>query len=210
MRQHLCALALAALSASPALAQVEEELDASVGAIASGLIGDSDAEGVFEVYPAEHDVVVRHIRSGLICRMPETSANRLIIFPEAARGEDVACETSDGRETIRIFATRFSFATTLRAQIDGAAAVIQRQHPDAQPFTAATAIADSGQPASRTAQFIIAANGARSYTRVSVALVDGWVIKLRYTAPAANDAAAREAAQLSGRYWAGLLDDLQR
>ncbi len=211
MRQLVCALALAVFSVGPALADPpEEELHASPGAIATGLIGDSDAEGVFEVYPAEHDEVVRHIRSGLICRMPETSANRLIIFPQAVRGEDVACETSDGHEVIRLFATRFSFQTTLQAQIDGATAVVMRQHPDARPFNASTAIAATGLPESRTTHFIVSNNGVRSYTRVSIAIVHGWVIKLRYTAPAADDTAAREAAQLSGRYWAGVLGDMQR
>lgn len=209
MRQLLCALALAALSAAPVFAdEPEAELNASPGAIATGLIGDSNAEGVFEVYPSEHDVVVRHIRSGLICRMPEANANRLIIFPQAARGEDVACETTDGHETIRLFATRFPFNTTLQAQVDGASAVIARQHPDARAFAASTAIAATGLPESRSAHFIISNNGVRSYTRVSVAVIDGWVIKMRYTAPAADDTAAREAAQLSGRFWAGVLQEM--
>lgn len=209
MRQLLCALALAALSASPARADPPEgELQASPGAIATGLIGDSGADGVFEVYPSEHDVVVRHIRSGLICRMPEDHANRLIVFPQAARGEDVACETSDGRETIRVFATRFSFPTTLQAQIDGASAAIVRQHPDAHPINLSTAVALTGLPESRSAQFIISNGGVRTYTRVSVAVINGWVFKMRYTAPAADDTAAREAAQLSGRFWAGVLQEL--
>lgn len=209
MRQLLCALALAALSATPAFAdEPEGELNASPGAIATGLIGDSNAEGVFEVYPSEHDVVVRHIRSGLICRMPENNANRLIIFPQAARGEDVACETTDGHETIRLFATRFPFATTLRAQIDGASAVITRQHPDARPFPFSTAIAATGLPESSSAHFIVTNDGVRTYTRVSVAIIGEWVIKMRYTSPAADDTAAREAAQLSGRFWASVLQEL--
>lgn len=210
MRQLVCALALAALAASPALADPPAgELNASPGAIATGMIGDADAEGVFEVVPAEHTIAVRHTRSGLVCRMDPNDANRLIIFPQAARGEDVGCETSNAREDIKLYATRFSFATNVNQQIQGASAAIQSHFPGATPYQMALRASSDGLPPSQSAHFIIRGeNGAREYTRVSVAMIRGWVIKLRYTAPAATDAAAQQDALMADRVWAEVLSEI--
>ena len=209
MRQLFCALAFA-LIAAPAWAQgTEEEPQASVGSLASGLIGDADAEGVFDIVPAEHQVAVRHTRSGLVCRMDPNGANRLIIFPEAARGEDVACETSDGNATIKLYATRFSFRTNVADQLAGSATAIQHHFPDARPFQMTLRASADGLPPSQTAHFLVhEANGPQQYTRVSVAMIHGWVFKLRYTAPAANDAAAQQAALVADRVWAEALSEI--
>lgn len=210
MRTLFCALALSVFGLGPARADPPQgELNASPSAIASGLIGDADAEGVFEIVPAEHQVAVRHLRSGLVCRMDPNDANRLIIFPQAARGEDVGCETSNAREDIKLYATRFSFATNVNQQIQGASAAIQAHFPGATPYQMALRASSDGLPQSQSAHFIIRGeNGARAYTRVSVAMIRGWVIKMRYTAPAASDASAQQDALMADRVWAEVLSEV--
>ena len=134
MRPLLCALALSLIALAPARADPPEgELNASPGAIADGMIGDADAEGVFEVVPDEHLIAVRHTRSGLVCRMDPAHANRLVIYPQAARGEDVGCESrSDSGEMIKLIATRYSVQATLDDQVRLTESLIRRQFPDAR------------------------------------------------------------------------------
>jgi|CXWL01.1.fsa_nt_gi hypothetical protein len=208
MRRLLCVLAFVA---TPAFANPPEaELNASHGALSDGLIADAGAEGVFEIVPAQHMIAVRHIRSGLICRMAPENANRLILFPRAARGEDVACETSNEHETVRLFATRFSLETNLDQQIVGAAAAIRAHFPNAQSYEATLDIASDSLPPSRTAQFLATqADGARLYTRASVAQIGDWMIKLRYTAPAPDDAAAREGERMSNSIWRAAFQEIR-
>lgn len=209
MRRLVCAIALS-LIAAPALADPPEgELQASPGAIASGLIGDSAAEGVFEVAPDEHLVAVRHARSGLVCRMAPDNANRLVIFPQAARGEDVACDSSDGRQTITLYATRFSFATTLDEQAVGAEAAIRQRYPDAQVVPLA-ANGNSTQAPHRTLQFLVhrQSDRARMFTSASIAIIGEWVIKSRYTVLAPDDAAIREGQRMAEATFAVTLGDL--
>jgi hypothetical protein len=209
MRRLMCALALA-LIASPAFADPPRgEPRASSGAIGLELIADANAEGVFELLPSEpHTIVLRHARSGLTCRMSADAANRLIVFPQAARGEDVACETTAAGETIVLFATRFSFATSLDEQIAGVEAAVQRHFPDAQPYAATREIASDTLPPHRSAAFIVTRAGQRTFTSASVAQIGDWVIKLRYTAPAADDAAARRAETTAGRTFAAALAEI--
>lgn len=210
MRRIILALALGLCASGVAFADPPTpEPQASPGAIASGLIGDADAEGVFEIVPTEHLVAVRHIRSGLTCRMDPNNGNRLVIFPQAARGEDVACESSsDNHTTIKLYATRFSFRTNIADQVSGSVAAIQQRYPDARPFQIALRASSDGLPPSQTTHFLITEGGVQEYTRVSVAMIRGWVFKLRYTAPAANDAAAQRAALTADRIWAQTLDEI--
>ena len=208
MRRLVCALAFV-LIARPAWGQGSEgEPAASIGSLASGLIGEADAEGVFDIVPAEHEIAMRHTRSGLVCRMDPNGANRLIIFPEAARGEDVACETTNGHATIKLYATRFSFHTTMAEQISGSAAALRQHYPDAQPFQMSSRASMGGLPPNQTAHFLVRESGVQQYTRVSVAMIRGWVFKLRYTAPAASDDAARQAALAADRIWVETLSDI--
>ena len=209
MRALFGALALSFI-AWPALADPPEgEPQASAGALGLELIADAGAEGVFETLPSPpRTIVVRHARSGLVCRMDVDHANRLLIFPRAARGEDVACETSADGETVVLFATRFSFDTTLDEQIRGAEAAIMRHYPDAQPYAATIALNSDTLPAHRSAAFVVTRDGARTFTSASVAQVGEWVIKLRYTTRAPDDAAARAAAGAASRTFGAALEEI--
>lgn len=207
MRGLWCMLAIA-LAAAPALAQ-EAEPNAASGALGAELIAASRAQGVFVAEPsAPHTVVVRHPSSGLLCRMGADAANRLVIFPQAAFGEDVACESERDGVSIRLFATRFPFDTSLDQQAHGAATAIERLYPGAQPFRGAQPVADQGLPPHRTIAYLVERQGARSFTSASVAKIGDWVFKLRYTSPAADADAARAASAAAERTFSAALREI--
>jgi len=200
MRPLVVTVALS-LAATPALADAPQA--------ALDLIAGANAQGVFEAAASEPGaIVVRHPRSGLVCRMGAGATNRLLVFPQAARGEDVACETVIDGVTVVLFATRFSFATSLDEQIQGVESAIRQRYPDAAPYAATREISSDALPAHRTAAFFVRRDGARCFTSASVAQVGEWVIKLRYTAPAGDEEAARQAEAAAGRAFAATLADI--
>jgi hypothetical protein len=193
----------------------ERELRASPGVFALELIAEANAEGVFEAAPSEHDVVVRHIQSGLVCWMPEDNTNALTIFPQSVRGEDVACDSHSESEFQTLYATRYPRPAGLDEVFEGAIGALLHRFPDGAPYKPG---AIKGAPAlgpaprgSRTARFVIVGeDGLRRYTRVSLAVIDGWVLKLRYTRIAEDDfalIAAEETAEIS---WIAALDQFMQ
>ncbi|MBI3440106.1 MAG: hypothetical protein HY054_15890 [Proteobacteria bacterium] len=214
MRRIIGALVL--LSSAPALAQqppvstVSPVSAPAPPSAAAALIAAASAPDLFEALPSDTQVVVRHSRSGLTCRMHSSWRNRIMIFPDAARGEDVACESTNGSANIRLYATRYSFRTTLDQQINGAIAVIRQTSPDARDYTPTIAQAFPGLPATRTADFLLtrASNHAQMYSHVSVAMVSGWVYVLRYSAPAADAAAAHQAEIAAHALWQDTLGEV--
>lgn len=207
------ALALLSLTllALPALAQ-EEDLRAAPDALDYGLIETADAEGVFESIP-DGQVSVRHTRSGLVCRFDREANGRLILFPGLPRGEDVGCDFPDGPATITLYATRYPAPTTIAEQVQAAAAHIRLRFRDARIETPEIGMEMSIDgaaplPESRTERFIVTfPDGRRLYTRVSVALIEGWVIKMRFSQDAPDEAAATAAEMASGLQWMATLQD---
>jgi hypothetical protein len=212
MRRFLCAVTLAIFGlAAPAFADPPEgELQAAPGSIAIGMIESASAEGVFDLV---HDgqVTVRHVRSGLVCHfLRDGAGGRLVVFPQAARGEDVACDSSDGRESVTLYATRFSFPTTLDEQVVGADAAVRRRFPDARALPAPPDAVGAQMPARRLIQFLVAraSDGAPMYTSASVAIIGEWVIKLRYTVLAPGESAVREGQLMSQAIFAEALGEM--
>lgn len=220
MRRLLLSLAFA-LSAAPAFAQgTEDEPQAAPGSIATGMIEEADADGIFELVH-NGQVSVRHIGSGLRCDfLRDGSGGRLIVFtptPSAApaqlpaipRGDDVACEMNEGGAQVRYFATRYPFGSTLEEQIAGVESAIRRRDPRATPYPGQTIRnTDDGLPMRRTTRFIITHDGVRTFTSASVARIGDWILKLRYSAPAADDAAAAEADQMAASLFDGALQQI--
>jgi hypothetical protein len=135
MRSLACALVMFA-AATPALAQTAPADQQA----ARDLIATAQADGVFEPLSSDaNQIVVRHQRSGLVCRLAPGNTNRLVIFPQSARGEDVACDSHDTRQYVTIYATRYPFETNLEEQAAGAENAIRQRFPDAQPFAASAA-----------------------------------------------------------------------
>lgn len=203
MRRLLLTLALA-LGAAPAWAQgTEAEPQAAPGSIAIGMIEHAGATGIFDIVH-NGQVSVRHLRSGLRCDFNREGSGRIIVFappaaapgeePAIPRGDDVACEMNEGSTHVRYFATRYPFGSTLEEQLNGVEAAILRRDPAAARYPGVTVRnAENGLPMRRTARFIQTQNGARVFTSASVARVGDWILKLRYTAPAPDDAAAAAA-----------------
>lgn len=205
MRRLLVTLAFA-LGAAPAFAQsTEEEPQAAPGSIATGMIEEANAIGIFDIVH-NGQVSVRHLRSGLRCDFDREGNGRLIVFgpaPGAAapaeplaipRGDDVACDMTEGAVQLRYFATRYPFGSTLEEQITGVETAIQRRDASAVRYPGvAVRDTEDGLPLRRTTRFIIVRDGARFFTSASVARVGDWILKLRYTAPAPDDAAAAQA-----------------
>lgn len=203
MLRIVVALTILLAWAAPAAAQT------APNALAQQLIAEGDATGVFEALPSERRVVVRHPRSGLVCRLAPDNRNRLIIFPQAARGEDVACDSTDGAESITLYATRFSFETSLDELMAGAAAAIRQRFPDARELAPIADAADAA-PASRSAHFAVtrADDGALMYTRVSIAFVGPWAIKLRYSIVTPDPEAVSRAEAAAAAIWSSALQEL--
>lgn len=207
MRRILCALALLAL-APAAWAQDEEEPAAAPGSIAEGMIDNANARGVFELIHSGQ-VSVRHIGSGMRCDFLRDGSNgRIVLFQGLPRGDNVACDSQEGDATVTFYATRFPFETTLDEQIRAAEAAIRQVSPDAALYLGETEIASDTLPAHISTQFILTRNGQRLYTRAAIAQIGAWTIKLRYTAPAPDDAAARRASENSWRTFVGKLEEM--
>lgn len=211
MWRVLCALAL--MAATPVWAQEaaqEAEPPAAVESLGLELIARSNAEGVFEVIASEQVIAVRHARSGLVCRLARDNSNRLIVFPQAARGEDVACDSTDGRERVTVYATRYSFATNAREQIEGASAALQASFPSATALPGpAAAPADGGLPPNVNARFSFTnAGGEQMFWRTNIAMVDHWVIKVRYTVVAPDAAARQNGERTADAVWRGVMGEL--
>lgn len=202
-------IALSMLLAAPARAQ---EAEPQAAPISPGLelIAAASADGVFELLPGEQIIAVRHTRSGLVCRMALGNANRLLIFPQAARGEDVACDSHDGRMGVTLYATRFSFETSLAEQIEGASAAVRTRFPGARALpTPVGASTEPGMPERASARFIVTnAEGAPTYSRIDVALVRGWAIKLRYSAIGDDAEAIQAADNAADAAWREVMGDV--
>lgn len=200
MRRLICALALSWIAIAPASAQDQSA--------ARAIIAAAGADGVFEPVGAENVVAVRHARSGLVCRLDPAFTNRIVLYPQAARGEDVSCDSHGaGNVFVTLYATRFGFETTLDEQLAGAADAIRQRYPDARPLPATGDVSEAGVPAQST-HFLVTRNGVQMYTRASVAQIGQWVIKLRYSAPAPDGAAAAAAEQTATALWRATLQEM--
>ena len=221
MRRLLVTLAFT-LVAAPAFAQgTEAEPQAAPGSIAIGMIEHADADGIFDLVH-NGQVTLRHTRSGLTCHfLRDGTGGRIIVFappaattpvnsePAIPRGDDVACDMTEGRTQTRYFATRYPFGSTLEEQITGVEAAIRRRDPGAVRYGGETLRnTEDGLPTRRSTRFIITHDGVRTFTRASVARVGDWILKLRYSAPAPDDAAAAQADQLADSLFDGALSEI--
>lgn len=212
MRFVLGAFALM-LMAAPASAQ-QTTAPASPAALGLELINQAHADGVFAPVPAERIVALRHLQSGMICRFDPGVTNRLTIFEEAPRGDDVACETGDGDETVALYATRYPAPTTSGQQLGLAGAALVQRFPTARairsPARADPALVRTMPPHNTRRYALTLPDGRAAYARVSVAVIGPWTIKLRYTAAAATPAEMQTREQTAFAIWRATLADFMR
>jgi hypothetical protein len=215
MKQSLCAFALAACLALPAYAQKPEPAPLDPVARAEAFIREQGAQGLFVAEPEQSEglILVRHVASGMRCRInPGEGADLGLFAPEvsgAALGEDVSCNSRNRLNVDTFYATRYPTPQTLEMQMELAVGQIRARFraleevapgpPDASFPPEIEALI----PESRTAQFIVR-DGERPFmTRVSIAIVDGWTIKMRWTGALGTDG-------LAGASWTHMLIDLVR
>ncbi|MEJ0059501.1 MAG: hypothetical protein WDM79_07995 [Terricaulis sp.] len=212
MRAWVCAFALWSITTSPLLAK-EEELRASPGGLAIGMLEHADAVDLFEVLPSEQ-IAVRHQRSGLICRFALEGDGRVIVFPGLPRGEDVGCDETSGNVSVTFYATRYPEPASVDALLAGGVQAIQARFPSATPYepTGApdTSLSTLPLPENRSARFhIFLQNGSPMFTRVSVVLINGWAFKMRFTMPGSDAESMQAADARADREWAALLEELR-
>lgn len=211
MRFAAAAVALFLIAAPSSAQDTTTAANASPGAIGLELINTSNATGVFTLLPAERIIALRHAQSGMICRFDPEAANRLMLFPDAPRGDDVACETGDVNETVVLHATRYPSATTNAQQADLASAALLERFPGAQRWAPARVARRSAAPALPphiTRRYAVTLpDGRRAYARVAVAVLDEWTLKLRYTAAAPDAAAMAGAESTAAAVWRSALND---
>lgn len=206
MRTFLSAVLFLAALSGAALAQQPVSVE--------DLIAAGNAQDVFVPLPGE-DARALHPASGLVCRFTPGGQNRIVLFDQGmSRGEDVGCDSFGPDLTVTLYATRYPEPTSMQEQIDGAVAAIMQRFDSAEPFTPGTEfhIERDGQPLpeSQTARFhVTLADRGPFYTRVSVAMVGGWVIKMRYTRRAESEASLRAADLAATMAWYAALAALQ-
>lgn len=194
MRRFLtgCGAALAALAlASTALAQAPAP-DAATKRAAAKAEGDAilakaGAAALFDNLSDQPDqdgaVVLQHKSSGLYCLFnPGRTDSEIVLFNP--NGDDVGCNSVTSFDSRTAYATRTTL--TLDQEIAAAVAALKVKYPKAKPYKATISpmiskiLASDKVPPSRTERFLVDGQ----YESVSVAVIDGWAIKLRLSGDA--------------------------
>ncbi len=151
---------------------------------------------------------LKHKASGVVCRFntgdPE---NKVIVFDDGPRGDQIACETGGEAGQRVVYASRAA-GRTLDDAFARDVAEMKKSHPDAQPYDLPDAVARSPilsmlntpqLPRSKTARFI----AGHQFTTVSSAMVGDWALEFRYSCPEERQDLA--AATLQPVLWLTLL-----
>lgn len=187
---------LALAGGACAAKSIDPWTDGAVRAEAEDLIQQADAGALFVSEPQGSLVGARHTASGLLCTFsPGERANRIVVYeqsrPRSARGDEVGCNSKLNGVFQSLRATRFAGRDDLDSAFRDAVDTVMRATPFAQPYQgdhAHDAEVDlDGRPLPlaphRTGRFVVELDGRKLYTRVSVAVVDGWGIKQWVTGP---------------------------
>lgn len=146
-----------------------------------------------------HDI--QHIQSGMLCNVPagdgETRLIYLHTFPEAPRGDDVACDYAFFGGKLTVYATRNS-GPTAKAVVADTGRFIVDHYPGARRVRALVPSGE-GVPVIEGAAYDVTMNGNPMRTKVLVARHGDWIIKIRATFPMNQDQAV--AADLHSSMW---------
>lgn len=185
MRSILIAVVALALSATQAFAQETQQTPLQAS---QALIERFEMSDIF--VPVEGDSVsVRHVASGLVCHFFGTpTRTELLAFTGSPRGEDVGCLTNVEGKVMTLYATRYDPPISTEEALQHGIAGIRHSFPDAQSTPATLNFSTEGAPTPRVAHFLATRNGERWFTSVMVAESNGWMFKLRYSAPAPDEA----------------------
>ena len=188
----------AALIASTALAQApaqrpppSPETIAKARAQADALIASAKAGDLFENLTDAAVPVVRHRGSGLKCGFgpgPEGwDKDSLAVFSSGLpRGADVGCIIYFQGFVVSLDVSRQNKTPTLDAMTAYYVKSVLAQHPHATPYVGPYVEPSgmkAGFPAFQSVRFSFDEAGGRQFSRLSVAIVKGWVIEERVTGP---------------------------
>jgi hypothetical protein len=187
-----------ALAFTVSIASAQEPPGFDPGASARQALERAGAAEFFEIVPDSTFATVQHRGSGLQCAWGPNDAVEITVFPSTtgiARGEDVGCAHTTPFGVHSLYATRHPTAVTGKAALDSAVMSIKTRSPRAKaarpaPATGIAAFMASRMPPSQSAQFVIDEGGRRHMTRVTVAQIDGWTFKSRYSGPIGLDSRA--------------------
>ena len=177
---------------------------------ADAIIADGGAGEFFtNVTTSETVAAVRHNATGLTCSFPLEGGGRVHVITDIFPwGDDVACTIPMGEVSVNLYATKRP-GMALASELGMASEVIKRRWPKARKHLPASAANPQVQApigaAHATSWFTVKDKGRDSIARVSVAVVGGWVIRLRVTGPALDVGGRTEL--LSDTLWQGALRD---
>lgn len=177
------AFANSAFAQEPPPPPAPEQLDAYSASILSA----GHADGVFVREPNERVVALRHTASGLRCLFGVGSTGTVEVFPTeslgVAHGDDVGCDQDIGFGKITLYATRSATPITAEGAMATAVAALRALHPEMRAIRVDPSDLPITRPAppSLTQYFAIRQDGRNVLTRISIAEIDGWVVKMRFT-----------------------------
>jgi hypothetical protein len=143
---------------------------------------------------------IRHLRSGLVCVFNAEFGGDITIYPNPTveRGDDVGCTIPTMFDSQNVYATRV-LSSSVDQEFDGAVAAVRRRFRNLREFTPTRPrmMPALPQPAvgRRRASFV----DDQLFTHVSVAIIGGWVIKLRLSGPAGAAELLDERADMAWR-----------
>ena len=180
-------LALAA-SSNPTFSQFSAG-DSEVGPARAQVdhIIEAAKAGAFFANMAQGKIpMARHLLSGLTCQFePNSKDNQIQIYSGLPPGFDVACQTSILGFIETDYATKFAVTPTLDQAFEKYNSEIKQLHPDVKvlsgAFVARPMTAHS--PPRRTIRMTFACNGVQCFSRLSVTIINGWMIEQRFTGP---------------------------
>jgi hypothetical protein len=207
----IIAIAATTLAAAPALAQVATPSVPRGEARAEGdaLLAQARAGDLFDNLTADgaQDITLKHKASGLICQFNVgASSNRVVVFDDAQRGDDIACSTGGAVGERTLYASRAP-GRSLADAFAHDLAEVKKSHPGAVDYALPPGT-DSPilqmldippMPPSRTARFIV----DHQFTSVSSAVVKDWSLEFRFTCPEEHEDAA--AGTLQPTLWVTIL-----
>jgi len=201
--------ALLVLAPTPAVPPAADPALAALRAEADAVIRRAAAEGEFVNDTRKDFPAVRHEASGMRCLFQPGRGDNAIVRTGASAGVSCVSRPVGFRQTLE--AAPLPGSGTLDSVFEASVAELTAGRPDARPHRSAgfaVRVEPSSGPAPaepRTAAFLLTRDGEAVFSRVSVAVVDGWIIRQRFEAPAAQ---ADEAELLAGVVMSTTLIDL--
>ena len=165
----------------PAAATPEE-----AQAQAARLLARAEAGAWFEVARDGPGVALRHRASGAVCTFePGVAENEVTVLNHPPPGSDLKCVTRALDAVVSTFVSHLEPAPTLKAAFDSFVSEIRTVHPDAKPFvgTSADVKPNAGAPETLTARFTYAREGRPVFSRLQVAMLNGWIVEQRLDGP---------------------------